>query len=84
MMEEVVVDQVQEPVLIEIGLDLNVGNMIILQKTVQTQKQKENQEQIQQKYNLDKDKTALKVPVADSCDNLIWTNSDDAIDNLNL
>ena len=35
-------------------------------------------------YNLDKDQTALKVLVADTYDNLIGTNSDDAIDQLNL
>ena len=46
MIEAVVEDQdkVQEPVLIEIEVDvLNVGNMIILLKTFQTQKQKESQ-----------------------------------------
>ena len=46
MFKAVVVDQdqVQEPVLIEIELDvLNVGNMIILLMTVQTQRWKENQ-----------------------------------------
>ena len=37
-------DQVREPVLIEVELDvLNVRNMIILLKTVQTQRQKESQ-----------------------------------------
>ena len=37
-------DQVQEPALIEIQLDvLNVGNMIISAMTVQTQRWKENQ-----------------------------------------
>ena len=42
-------DQVQEPVLIEIGLDvLYVGSMIILLRTVQTQIQKKNS---QNKYN---------------------------------
>ena len=46
MIKPVVVDQdeVPEPVLIEIGLDVsNVGNMIILLKTVQTQKQRRSQ-----------------------------------------
>ena len=41
-------------------------------------------EQIQQMFNLDDDKTALKVLVADTNDDLIRTNSDDAIDHLNL
>ena len=37
-------DQVQDPVLIKIELDVsNVGNMIISLKTVQTQRQKESQ-----------------------------------------
>ena len=37
-------DQVWEPVLTEIGLDvLNVGNMIIFPKIVQTHKQKDSQ-----------------------------------------
>ena len=36
-------------------------------------------------YNLDEDQTALKVLAADMYDNLIRTNSDDAIvDHLNL
>ena len=36
-------DQVQEPILMEIGLDvLNVGSMIIMLNTVQTQIQKKN------------------------------------------
>ena len=46
IIEAVVVDQdqVPKPVLTEIGLYvLNVGNMIILLKTAQTQKQKESQ-----------------------------------------
>ena len=41
-------------------------------------------EQIQQMYNLDEDKTVLKVLVADTYNNVIRTNSDDAIDHLNL
>ena len=41
-------------------------------------------EQIQQMYNLDEDQTAIKVLVADIYDSLIRTNSDDAIDHLNL
>ena len=46
MIEAVAVgqDQVQEPVLTEIGLDVsNVGNMIILLRTAQTHKQKKSQ-----------------------------------------
>ena len=35
-------------------------------------------------FNLDEDKTALKVLAADTYDNLIKTNSDDAIDHFNL
>ena len=35
-------------------------------------------------YNLGEDQTALKVLVADTNHNLIRTNSDDAIDHLNL
>ena len=35
-------------------------------------------------FNLDEDKTALKVLVVDIYDDLIRTNSDDAIDHLNL
>ena len=61
--------------------------MIILLKTVQTQiqkKKKKDSEQVQQMFNLDKDKIALKVLVAGSYDNLIRTNSDDAIDHLNV
>ena len=41
-------------------------------------------EQIQQIYNLDKNQTAVKVLVADPNDDLNGTNSDDAIDYLNL
>ena len=41
-------------------------------------------EQIKQRYNLDKNQTALKVLVADTYDNLIRTSSDNAIDHLNL
>ena len=37
------------------------------------------QEQIQHMYNLDEDQTALKVLAADIYDNLIRTNSDNAI-----
>ena len=48
-------DQVQEPVLIEIGLDvLNVVSMIILLRTVWTQDtEREHSEQIQQMFNLE-------------------------------
>ena len=35
-------------------------------------------------YNLDNDQIALKVLAADTYDTLIRTNSDDAIDHLNL
>ena len=35
-------------------------------------------------FNLDEDKTALKVLVADTYDDLIMTNSDKTIDHLNL
>ena len=78
-------DQVQEPVLIEIELDVsNVGNMIILLKTVQTQKTEREPEQIEQMYNLDKDKTVFKFLVADMYYDLIRTNSDDGADHLNL
>ena len=41
-------------------------------------------EQIQQMFNLDEDKTALKVLMVDTYDNLIRTNSDDAVDHSNL
>ena len=41
-------------------------------------------EQIQQMYNLDENKTALKVLTADIHDNLVRTNPDDAMDHLNL
>ena len=35
-------------------------------------------------FNLDEYKTALKIPVADTYDDLIRTNSDDTIDHSNL
>ena len=35
-------------------------------------------------FNLEEDKTALKVLVVETYDDLIRTNSDEAIDNLNL
>ena len=41
-------------------------------------------EQIQQMYNLDENQTALQVLATDSYDDLIRTNSDKAIDYLNL
>ena len=44
----------------------------------------ESPEQIQQMYNLDINQTALKLLVADTYNNLIRTNSDDAIDHLNI
>ena len=79
-------DQVQEPVLIEMGLDVsNVGSMIILISTVQTQIQKKkSQNKCNKCFNLDKDMTALKFLVADTYNDLIRTNSDDTIDHLNL
>ena len=44
MIEAVGLDQVQEPVSTEVELDaINVGNMIILLRTVQLQKQKKKQ-----------------------------------------
>ena len=43
---------------------------------MQTEKEPE---QIQQMYNLDGEQTALKVLATDMYDNLIRTNSDDAI-----
>ena len=45
--------------------------------------EKEQSEQIQQMFNLDEDKTALKVLVADT-DDLIRANADDTTDHLNL
>ena len=44
----------------------------------------EQSEQIQQMFNLEGGKTALKVPTAHNYDDLIRTNSDEAIDHLNL
>ena len=45
----------------EIGLDvISVGSMIILLKTVQLQKIEKETDQIQQMYNMDKEKTSLK------------------------
>ena len=35
-------------------------------------------------FNLDEDKTVLKVLVADTYDDLIRTNSDEVTDNLNI
>ena len=46
--------------------------------------EKEQSEQIQQIFYLDEDKTALKVLVADTYNDLIRANSDDAIDHLIL
>ena len=45
--------------------------------------EKEKSEQIQQMLNLEEDKTSLKVLVADTYDDLIRTNSEEAIDQLN-
>ena len=45
--------------------------------------EKEQSEQIQKMFNLE-DKTALKVLVAKTYDDLIMTNSDETIDHLNL
>ena len=45
--------------------------------------EKEESEQIQQMFNLEEDKTTLKVLVANTHDD-IRTNSDEAIDHLNL
>ena len=41
-------------------------------------------EQIQQMFNLDKDKTVLKALPVDTYDDLIRTNSGNAIDHLNV
>ena len=41
-------------------------------------------EQIQQMFNLEEDKTALKDFATNTYDDLIRTNSDDTIDHLNL
>ena len=41
-------------------------------------------EQLQQIYNLDENQAALQVLVSDTYDDLIRTNSDSAIDHLNL
>ena len=46
--------------------------------------EKEQSEQIQQMFNLEEDKTALKALVADTYSDLIRTNSDEDIDHLNL
>ena len=58
--------------------------MIILLKTVQTQVQKKQSELIQQMFNLEEDKTALKVLAVNAYDDLIMINSDETIDLLNL
>ena len=46
--------------------------------------EKEKSEQIQQMYNLEEQKTALKVLAPDTYDDLIRTNSDEAMNHLNL
>ena len=46
--------------------------------------EKDQSEQIQQMFNLDTDNKALMVLAADTYDDLIRTNSDDAMDYLNL
>ena len=46
--------------------------------------EKEQLEQIQQMFNLEEDRTALKVLVADTYDDLIRTNSDNTLDHLHL
>ena len=54
--------------------------MIILPKTVQIyQIQKNKSDQIQQMINLEEDKTALKVLVADTYENLIRANTEETI-----
>ena len=51
-------------------------------QNLQTEKEPE---QIQQLYNLDEEQTALNAMATDTYDNLIRTNSNDAIvDHLNL
>ena len=66
-------DKVKEQVLIEIGLDaLSVGRMIIFQRLSKyIRYKKEQSEQIQQMLNLEEDKTALMVLVADTYEDLI-------------
>ena len=59
--------------------------MIILLMTVQIYKQKKSQNRYKQMYNLDKDKTVLKVLASVMYDSLIGMNSDDTIvDHSNL
>ena len=74
-------DQVWEPLLTEIGLDV-YDYFTIDCPNSQTEKEPE---QIQHIYNLDEDQTGLKVLAADMYNNLIRENSDNAIvDHLNL
>ena len=71
-MREVVVglDQVQELVLIEIGLDVvSVENTIILQKTVKPQRREGNRKSTTD-YNMDKEQTPLKTLLTDTSDSL--------------
>ena len=44
--------------------------------------EKEQSEQIQQMFNLEEDKTALKILMANTYDDFITTNSDETIDHL--
>ena len=70
--------------LIEIELDvLNVGNNHFAKDCLNSEMERDP-EQLQQMYSLDKDKIALKVLIANTYDNLIRTNSDDAMEHLNL
>ena len=65
-------DQVQELVLTEIGLDvISVESMISLLKTVHlTSKTVKETGQIQWMYNMDKEQTSLKTLVTDTYDSL--------------
>ena len=55
----------------------------IAKDCLNSDKEKESK-QIQQMFNLDKDKVALKVLVEYTYDDHIRTNSDDALDHLDL
>ena len=77
--------QVQGLLQIEIGLDaLSVENMIILQGTVQLDKQSREAEQIQQMLNMDEDQTILQTPLMDMDQDEQTTNPVETRDNLNL
>ena len=55
-------DQVQELVLIEIGLDvISAKSMIILHKTAQLKKLEKETKQIQWMFNMDEEQTSLKT-----------------------